>query len=72
MVATGPATTFGAELQLARLERGLTRKALAARSGLSLVNIRRLEVTTQMPQERTLIALAKGLSLPIATLLEWR
>jgi len=70
--AADPAATFGVELRTARLERGMTRKELAARSGVSYVNIRRIETTTQLPQEGTLIGLAKALDLPIATLLQWR
>jgi len=70
--ASDPATTFGDELRRSRLDQGMTRKELAARSGVSYVNIRRIETTRQVPQEGTLIALAKALSLPVATLLQWR
>lgn len=70
-VATDPATTFGIELRTARLEREMTRKEFAARSGVSYVNIRRIETTRQMPHEGTLIAFARALGLPVATLREW-
>jgi DNA-binding XRE family transcriptional regulator len=60
---------FGARLKRLRREKGLSQQELAARSGISRVTIARIEVGEQSPRYETIVALAKGLNIPIERLL---
>ncbi|MCR4404705.1 MAG: helix-turn-helix domain-containing protein [Candidatus Acetothermia bacterium] len=60
---------LGERLKRLRGEAGLSQEALAAKSGLSRVTIARLEAGEQDPHYETLLALARGLGLPLERLL---
>jgi transcriptional regulator with XRE-family HTH domain len=63
--------TFGEQLRAARVDRGMTRGALALRSGVSYRTLQRLETTPQGPSDAVLIRLADALELPRSVLREW-
>lgn len=60
---------LGERLKRLREEARLSQEALAARSGISRVTIARLEAGEQDPHYETLLALARGLGLPLERLL---
>lgn len=60
---------LGERLKRLRGETGLSQEALAAKSGISRVTIARLEAGEQDPHYETLLALARGLGLPLERLL---
>ncbi|HEX9697948.1 MAG TPA: helix-turn-helix transcriptional regulator [Acidobacteriota bacterium] len=60
---------FAERLRTLRSEAGMTQHDLSHRSGVSRVTIARLESGVQLPRYKTLAELAKGLGLPIETLI---
>lgn len=60
---------FGQRLRRLRQEKGLSQQELAAKSGISRVTIARIELGEQSPRYETIVALAKGLNIPIERLL---
>ena len=62
--------TVGAVIRHERRERGLTLKALAERSALSVVYLGEIERGKKYPSAQVLEQLAKGLELDLAELLE--
>ena len=60
---------LGERLARLRREAGLTQEELAAKSGVSRVTISRLEAGEQDPHYETLLALARGLGVPLGRLL---
>lgn len=70
MIATRTLASRSSELVRARLERGLTRKELAERSGVSYRTIARLEKGSE-PSDSVLIRLAAALELPPTTVQDW-
>jgi transcriptional regulator with XRE-family HTH domain len=69
VIASRTSTTRN-ELVSARLERGLTRKALAQRSGVSYRTIQRIEAGKE-PSDSVLIRLADALELAPTTVQRW-
>ena len=60
---------FGARLRRLRRERNLSQEELARRSGISRGTIARIELGEQSPRYETIVALAKGLQVPVERLL---
>ncbi len=60
---------LGERLQRFRREAGLSQEELAKKSGVGRVTIVRIESGDQSPRYETLVALSKGLNVPIARLL---
>jgi transcriptional regulator with XRE-family HTH domain len=60
----GDAGAFGRKLRQLRTAAGLTRAALAERSGLHAYGIVKLENGTREPSWRSLLALARALGVP--------
>ena len=61
---------FGKRVKRLRLERGMTQKVLAQRTGVSLSYIGRLEIGMHDPQLSTLLRLAKALKVTVAELVK--
>lgn len=61
---------FGKRIKRLRLERGMTQKLLAERTGVSLSYIGRLEIGRHDPQLSTLRKLAKALKVTISELVK--
>jgi transcriptional regulator with XRE-family HTH domain len=59
----------GADLLTLREHQGLTRKALAERSGISRSTLGRLEAGRSVPTIEMLVKLANSMDLPLAKLL---
>jgi DNA-binding XRE family transcriptional regulator len=60
---------FGERLKRLRRGKGLSQEELASRAKISRVTIARIELGEQSPRYETIVALAKGLHVPIERLL---
>ncbi|MGH7577292.1 MAG: helix-turn-helix domain-containing protein [Longimicrobiales bacterium] len=60
---------FGERLRVLRSQQGITQGELAARAKVNRVTIARFEAGERLPRYPTLLALAKGLDLPVDRLL---
>ena len=60
---------IGARIRAARLQRGLTQAALAAKIGHARLSVNAMETARQRVQVHTLYEIARWLDVPIAALL---
>ncbi len=65
-----PGGSFGANLQVTRRRRGLTREELSSRAGIDVATVHRLERGDRQPRLPTLLQLAEALGVSGSTLIE--
>ena len=68
----GRGQEFGTRLREVRESRSLTRKNLAEATGLAVQAIANIEAGRRQPSFRTLLALARGLSMSLDSLVGWQ